>query len=72
MSLACVSGGAMGLLNIPMTLVVKEMYDESILADYYIVASCLFGLGESIGSFAAGELFTIVKVILKVTWKWYF
>ena len=57
MSLACVCGGAMGLLNILMTLVVKEMYDESILADFYIVAICLFGLGESTGSFAAGKLF---------------
>jgi hypothetical protein len=57
MLLACVNGGAIGLLNILWMLVVKEMYDESFLVDFYILSNCLYGLGEISGSFAAGKVY---------------
>ncbi|XP_033645185.1 monocarboxylate transporter 7-like [Asterias rubens] len=61
MFLACVNGGAIGLLNILVTLVVKEMYDESFLVDFYILSNCLYGLGEISGSFAAGLLYDLTR-----------
>ena len=57
MCLACVNGGAIGLLNILGTLVVKETYDKSFLVDFYILSNCLYGLGEISGSFAAGKVY---------------
>ena len=64
MFLACVNGGAIGLLNILVTLVVKEMYDESFLVDFYILGHCLYGLGEISGSFAAGKVYYNMDIVI--------
>ncbi|XP_033644637.1 monocarboxylate transporter 7-like [Asterias rubens] len=61
MFLACVNGGAIGLLNILWMLVVKEMYDESFFVDFYILSVCMYGLGEISGSFATGLLYDLTR-----------
>ena len=64
MFLACVNGGATALLNILVTLVVKEMYDESFLVDFYILGDCMYGLGEISGSFAAGKVYYNIDIVI--------
>ena len=48
MFLSCVNGGAIGIQNTLLTLVVKELYGEKILVDLYILGSCLYGFGETV------------------------
>ena len=56
MALACVNGAAIGIINTVVVLVSKELYDECYHVDVFVMGSCLFGIGEIVGSFLAGEI----------------
>ncbi|XP_038076166.1 monocarboxylate transporter 12-like [Patiria miniata] len=62
MLLAGVNGAAEGVINWIALSVTKELYEETgYVTDIYIIGICLFGTGEVLGSFLAGELYNLTQ-----------